>query len=475
MKNSGFSKVFISIISLFGLIALASCGGDEVQVIDYVHDSDIVRLTHDYKDDEGVNRDFFEDGISQVTLYTCIDGDTAHFKMKDSSDSSLIKGRYYGIDTPESTIEPEPYGKPAYYFNKEKLNEANENGTIVITSTSLDTYTAPELDSTNKRYLTMIWVNTEVQDAPYDQLYLLNLWIVQEGYSYVKNVSEFPTFSDIFYAAEAQAKNLKLNLFSGEPDETYNYGDYKDVSLFDLKSEIAANLKDPTHKNKYENAKVRIQGTVVGYANHILYLQLKRLVDETSGVYEYAGINIFTSMQAIPDKYTKTNTYLQLCGLAQTSDNFGFQVTGVYSWPRGKASDENDTRVIFSPSEISDEYSMEEFTLEASALDANTDYLFQPVTVSDTVEVTYGYDSSSTPAEITLYTEANGESVPFTIYIPFLYQPDPENDLYKYTTYSDYMGKKFKVSGIYSFHKSIKGDITYQIVLRDSFDLILQD
>jgi micrococcal nuclease len=331
MKNSGFKRVFISLLSVVGLIGLASCGGsdeggDEDTFIDYVHDSDIVKLTHDYKDEGGNNRDFFEDGISQVTLYTCIDGDTAHFKMKDSSNNSLIKGRYYGIDTPESTGDVEPYGKPAYYFNKEKLDEANENGTIVITSTSLDSYTAPETDSTGERYLTMVWINTEVQDAPYDQLYLLNLWIVQEGYSYVKNVSEFPTFSDVFYAAESQAKTLKLNLFSGEPDETYNYGDYEDVSLFDLKSEIVANLKDSTHENKYENAKVRIQGTVVGYANNILYLQAKKL-DETSGSYEYAGINIFTSMSAIPDKYTKVNTYLQLCGLAQTSDNFGFQIT----------------------------------------------------------------------------------------------------------------------------------------------------
>lgn len=432
---------------------------------DYVTKSSI-RLTHDYQ-----GKDFFKDGIAQVKVAYYIDGDTTHFQMTNGENTELIKSRYYGIDTPESTGRVEEYGKDASDFTKSKLEEANKNGTIVVSSVNLDGYSVPEPDSTGVRYLSLVWVNLEKKNAKFNELYLLNLWIVQDGYSYVKGLDKLPDYKDVFLEAEEQAKKLKLGMFCGEPDPRYNYGGYEEASLFDLQNEVVANLKDPNHVNAYENKKVRITGTVAGYTNHILYLQ-SSLFDETTGETKYAGINVFTTMAQIPSKFTQKNAYIQICGLALTSENFGFQITSVYSFPRGSAKDENDGKVIHSPDKIPDEYKINDRVFKASELDTNYSTLFQSVEVEEEVTITGGYDSQSTPVSVTLYPSVNGTKAPFGIYVPFIYQPDPEKPLEKYKTYNDYVGKTYKVKGIYTLHTSAK-KVNYQIVLRDNSDLVL--
>ena len=220
----------------------------------------------------GIAGNFFEDGIGEVELYTAIDGDTAHFKMLGDTNGELLKARFYGIDTPESTGKVQEYGKAASNFTKEKLKNADENGTIVVSSPFFE-YKTPELDSTGGRYLSLIWINEEKEHAPISELKCLNLMIVQEGYSWVKNLNEIPSYVDTFTKAEEQARNLKLNLFSGEPDPLFNYGDYVDVSLLELKNAVINSLKDPNYVNPYDGENVRIQGTVAGYVDNILYLQ----------------------------------------------------------------------------------------------------------------------------------------------------------------------------------------------------------
>ena len=47
-----------------------------------------------------------------VTLNKCVDGDTAWFNLENKK----IKARFLAIDTPESTIRVDPYGKGASEF-----------------------------------------------------------------------------------------------------------------------------------------------------------------------------------------------------------------------------------------------------------------------------------------------------------------------------------------------------------------------
>ena len=109
-----------------------STGPSVDDFIDYVHEDQRARLALDYKNGAGQSRDFFVDGIGEVELRNPIDGDTAHFNAKNSSNSTYIKTRFYGIDTPESTGQIQLWGKSASKFTSEKLRNAAENGTIVF-------------------------------------------------------------------------------------------------------------------------------------------------------------------------------------------------------------------------------------------------------------------------------------------------------------------------------------------------------
>lgn len=476
--------LFKSLFTAALLVGIASCGGNsgpqkgDANWVDYTKDGSVT-LNLDYKD-----RDFYVDGIGQVTLKTAIDGDTAHFNpLKDTTESGLIKSRFFGIDTPESTGKVQEYGKPASNYTKKMLEEASANGTIVVSSPS-DQYGVPQPDSTGSRYVSLIWINLTVKNASASQLYLLNLDIVQEGLSWVKNVQDMPQYSDTFYAAESQAEKYKLNLHSGVPDPTFNYGEYVDTSLLEIRDEVALNLADPDHVNKFDNARVRIQGTVCGYSNHILYLQDYVLKDKDNPSLggEYCGINIFVGMSSIAAKYTKLNTFIQVCGLAQYTDNYGFQITDTQGrFPVGSPKNEKDAKIIYTAEQNVDTehnlYTFAKTTEELSAIASsknpyNLSCLNCSVEITDTLVCTSAFINSSADKEITL----SFEGASFNCYIPFNYKggtaEDPEDTRYRWVLESDFVGKTFTLKGVYVFHKTTTGKIKFQIVPNNSKDLV---
>ncbi|MBQ9457232.1 MAG: thermonuclease family protein [Bacilli bacterium] len=476
----------MKIRSLFPLVlavsALASCGaGSQSQAsqggekskgdanwVDYASSS-AVKLKLEYKD-----RKFMTDGVAQVKLHSAIDGDTAHFTpVYSSAIDDTIKSRFYGIDTPESTGKVQPYGKPASNYTAKILEEADKNGTIVVTAASL-TYAKPQADSTGSRYLSLIWVNTEKKDAPISEMKLLNLMIVQEGLSWVKAVNEVPDYVETFYAAEAQAKEYKLNLHSGLPDELYNYGDYEDASLLDLKKEVVATLADPTHENAYHNKKVRVQGTVAGFSNHVLYITdffpekdaEGNAVKNPDGTLkgEYAAINIFCGMGAIPSKFTIPNTYIQVCGLALESQ-FGFQITDV-TLPT-VAYSENDAKVVIKAAANTDEHALHNFEYTAAQVDqmlVDSNYESLYCSVSVTTEVTVSSINKTSSATYMYF-----ENAKFHAYYTFNYQPE------KGTTWATedlLVGKTFKISGVLTTHTTQSGKLQLEILPRSSEDMV---
>ena len=479
--KSALIKIIALGFMVFGASACFGKGGGSETLskgdknwVDYVHDG-TVQLKLDYKD-----RDFYTDGIGQFTLKTAIDGDTAHFTPAvDKTHQGTMKARFYGIDTPESTGKVQMWGKDASNFTKEKLYEANEHGTIVVSSAQ-NTYGAPEPDSTGSRYVSLVWVNLEKKNAPLNELYLLNLWIVQEGLSWVKNVQSMPEYSDTFYKAEEQAKKYELCLFSDKIPETWNDGDYQDVSLLDIKEEIKKSMSDSSHQNAYDNAKIKFQGTVAGYSNHILYLQDYVLYDKDnpSAGGEYCGINIFVGMGSISSKYTKLNTYIQVCGLAQDSENYGFQVTDTQGrFPVGSPTSESDARVIYTPAQNEEtehnlktlEYTTAGLSAVASATNPyNLECLNCNVTVSETLTCERVFINESANQEITLYFK----NASFNCYIPFNYKGNPNDSTERWVTEDKFLNQKFQLTGVYVFHKTVSGRITFQVIPNGSGDLV---
>ncbi len=162
---------------------------------DYVEQ---LKLTLDYR-----GKVFTQDGIGEVVLNTHVDGDTSHFyqKLADGtvSRSENIKARYECVNTPESTGSIEDWGYAASDFTKAKTMEAK---TIVLSSNRLD-YGLPEKDG-NDRYLCYVWVSEE-ENADLEDLRLLNLMLVQEGYSPAQGGAE-SIYADYFYDADARAQ-----------------------------------------------------------------------------------------------------------------------------------------------------------------------------------------------------------------------------------------------------------------------------
>ena len=448
--------------------------GDE-NWIDYVN-SPAVRLTLDYK-----GRDFYKDGIGEVKLRTAIDGDTAHFDPVVTTTSSLvIKSRYYGVDTPESTGRIQQWGQPASDFNKKRLNAAKENGTIVVSSAQT-TYGVPEHDSTGERYVSLIWINETVKDAPFTDLYLLNLAIVQEGYSWVKNVQDMPDYADTFYAAERQAQKYKLNLFSGHDDGVTDSGEYKATSLLDLKVATENYIRDPGYESELNNRRVRVRGTVAGYSDGTMYLQSHFTQEDSEDIRgegkgivggEYASINVFCGMSSVPTKYRKVNTFIELCVTAKYSENFGFQLTGAEGHFPIVASEaaEDDCKILLTADQNTDDQKLHILDYEASRLSAiaengDSECLNCAVNVTDPVECNSFYISSKN--EVTL----RFKDCAFSAYITFAYAGDPSKPYEYWKTEDKFVGQKFLLNGIYTYHQAQSGNISYQIIFNDTTGL----
>ena len=180
------SRALLAIPLALSLVTLSGCNKNRGDgLVDYVAQSPITEFSS-LTSYSGTN--FLDDGIGEVTLYNPVDGDTAHFYQKETGrQARLVKVRFFGIDTPESTGQIEPWGKKASAFTTEKLRTA---GTIVLTNGNL-LGQAAEVDSTGTRFKALVWV-AEAENAPIQDLKCLNLWIVQEGFSNAKGATDCP-------------------------------------------------------------------------------------------------------------------------------------------------------------------------------------------------------------------------------------------------------------------------------------------
>lgn len=197
----------------------------------------------------------------EVTVKSFIDGDTVHFYVPTETISAgVLKARFLAINTPESTGRIEEYGKAASTFTKEKLSNASS---ILVESDDLSW----NIDSTGDRYLVWIWYKPEGSDSYRN----LNIELLQNGlaqpYSAANN-----RYGSICTQALEQAKTLKLNLYSGEKDPDFYYGDAVELTLKELR----------THITDYVGMKVAVEGNIVANYNNSVYIED---YDEETGLY----------------------------------------------------------------------------------------------------------------------------------------------------------------------------------------------
>ena len=203
----------------------------------------------------------------EVTIKTYVDGDTVHFYVPTTvHESGVLKGRFLGINTPESTGKIEEYGKAASKFTRERLSQATS---IIIESDN----SKWNIDSTGDRYLVWVWYKTAA-----DQEYRnLNLEILQNGLA-IANSTASNRYGALCMSALNQAKAYKKNMFSGQPDPDFFYGDAAEVTLRELR----------TNPEAYNGTKVACTGVITRNYNSSVYVEA---FDPETGMYH--GISVY--------------------------------------------------------------------------------------------------------------------------------------------------------------------------------------
>lgn len=188
----------------------------------------------------------------EVTVKTYVDGDTTHFYVPESvMKNGVFKARYLAINTPESTGKIEEYGKKAAEFTRAKLSAA----TSILIESDDGNWNA---DSTGSRYLVWVWYKTD-EDADYRNL---NLEILQNGLAIASSAAN-NRYGEIMTAAIAQARAQKLNVYSGQRDPDFYYGEAVELTLKELRTNIGS----------YQGMKVAFEGVITMNNENSVYVE----------------------------------------------------------------------------------------------------------------------------------------------------------------------------------------------------------
>ncbi len=239
----------------------------------------------------------------EVTVKSYIDGDTTHFFVPTSiSPDGILKARYMGVNTPESTGKIEEWGKKASSFTKEKLLSATS---IIVESDNANW----NVDSTGGRHLVWVWY----KPAGSDDYRCLNLELIQNGLS-ISCGTTADLYGEQASKAFQQAKAQKLHVFSGEKDPDFYYGDAYEIDLKGLRTNIEL----------YENTKVAFEGVVTRNNNNSVYVEsYDAATDMYYGVSVYYGyetgelLNILSVGNMV--RVVGTVTYYETGGTWQVS------------------------------------------------------------------------------------------------------------------------------------------------------------
>lgn len=387
----------------------------------------------------------------EATVKTYVDGDTTHFYVSsDLVEGGVLKARYLAINTPESTGKIEEYGKKASNFTREKLSQA----TSIIIESDTDAW---DIDSTGSRNLVWIWYKTS-ESEDYRNL---NIEILQNGLA-LANSAANNRYGSYCTAAIAQAKEQKLNVYSGQKDPDFYYGEAVELTLKELRTNI----------EQYNGVKVAFNAVVTKDHSNSVYVEA---YDEETGVYYgisvYYGFNLSgPGLAAI-----SVGNEARIVGTVQYYEAGGtYQVAGL-SYRQMKPDDPNNVQKLseghepaFVPTtadtfvngkvEVEVEEEIKSFPYAAATMSTSISMADLKV---NSVYTTTNEDSSSYGA-MTLNCEADG--IPVSVRTVVL--TDANGNLITEDTYA---GKTIDVKGIIDYF-----DGQYQIKVFSAKDITIK-
>ncbi len=252
-------KIFTLGLAVIGLFVLAACTDttpdeEEIDTTLTTTLTDSLELETEY---QGMS--FLRDGIGEVELIRCVDGDTAVFK----EGSTEFTVRYLGIDTPESTYRFDPWGKAA----SNHMCEALENATTIILEA--DEYT--ERKDGNERYLAYVWLDGRN----------INLEMIELAYTPATGATDLmygAIFSQAWFKAQATERRIW-----GEVDPDFDYS----------KEGVQITIEElVTNQSEYIGKKVTVTGIISSKVGRHGYIQ-----QGDYGVYVYTGFEYTTKFQ----------------------------------------------------------------------------------------------------------------------------------------------------------------------------------
>lgn len=253
-----------------------------------------------------------------------IDGDTSHFEVDHSVDSTgTIKARYLAVDTPESTGQIEEWGKAASRFTQEKLSSA----VSVIIESDTDSW---NFDG-NGRYLVWVWYQPQA-GAEYRNL---NIELLQNGLGASSSASE-GRYGTTAVAAINQATQEKLYMFSGQKDPEYPYGEAAGITLRELRTNVA----------EYSGKKVAVEGIVTFNSDYEAYIQ-----DYDAETDMWYGMQIFYGYNSQLIPVLAQGSKVRVVGVV--NEFYGTYQISSLTYNRMKPDDPANTTQISKDNEIS--------------------------------------------------------------------------------------------------------------------------
>ena len=368
---------------------------------------------------------------AEVTVKTYVDGDTVHFHAPtDVMEDGVLKARFLAVNTPESTGKVEEYGKTASLYTKAVLSEAD----AILVESGTEGW---DLDATGSRCLVWVWY----KPAGADEYRNLNIELLQQGLA-LANGAGTTRYGETALAAVTQARNEKLNLYSGQPDPNFYYGDAIELTVKELRL-------DP---ESYMGMQVAFHGYVSANSgsNGVYVEEYDAETDMYFGIYAYYGFNLSGGGLDV----LSVGNEVRIVGTMQYYETGGtWQVAGL-TYREFKPDDPGNIQKLssghsaayvltdpetFAGGEVTIETEEGEYTAPYAQMVQATSVEMRDLTVVD-VYTTTDEDSSAKGA-MTLTCEANGATV--TVRTAVL--TDENGDV---ITAERYLNKTIDVKGI---------------------------
>jgi micrococcal nuclease len=139
--------------------------------------------------------------IIQATVSRNVDGDTLHVR---TSAGVTEKVRFIGVNTPESTIKHQPYGKEASNYTKRRLPV----GTRVWLETDVG------LRDRYGRLLAYVWLAPPVSGDPAEvRAKMFNAELLIEGYAQLMTIPPDVKYADAFVPLQSEARDASRGLW----------------------------------------------------------------------------------------------------------------------------------------------------------------------------------------------------------------------------------------------------------------------